>query len=68
MNMKEFDEAKLQIVALDLETEEKYTLSLGNLIEDADVTAIQAIGEGFNQLIDSEVTHAKVVETHIVSL
>lgn len=66
--MKEFGDAKLQVVALDLETEEKYTLSLGNLIEDADVVAIQAIGQGLNQLIDGEVTHAKVVESHIVTL
>ncbi|MDN6196310.1 MAG: hypothetical protein L0L39_02305 [Atopostipes suicloacalis] len=66
--MKEFGEAKVQFVALDIETDEKYTLSLGKLVENADVTAITEIGQSLDTLIGGQITHAKVVESHLVSL
>lgn len=66
--MKEFGEAKVQFVALDIETDEKYTLSLGKLIENADVASITKIGQSLNDLVDGQILHAKVVESHFVSL
>lgn len=66
--MKEFTDAKVQYVATDFETDEKYTLSIGKLVQNADVEAITAIGAGLDSLIDGEITYAKVVESHFVSL
>lgn len=66
--MKEFGEAKVKFVALDIETDEKYTLSLGDLVENADVAAVTKIGQSLNALIDGQVLHASIVESHFVSL
>lgn len=66
--MKEFGEAKVQFVALDVETDEKYTLSLGKLVENADVASITKIGQSLNDLVDGQILHAKVIENHFVSL
>lgn len=66
--MKEFGEAKVQFTALDVETDEKYTLSLGKLIENADVASITTIGQSLNTLVNGEILHAKVVESYFVGL
>lgn len=66
--MKEFSDAKLQFSALDMETDERYNLSISKLVQDADVEAIKSVAQGFDTLIDGQITHAKVIESHIVSL
>ncbi|MDN6161566.1 MAG: hypothetical protein L0I79_02230 [Atopostipes sp.] len=66
--MKEFSEAKVQFSALDFETDERYNLTIGKLVEGADVESIQTIAQGLDTLVEGQITHAKVVENHIVSL
>lgn len=66
--MKEFTDAKVQFVAIDYDTDEKYTLSLSKLVENANIESIKAIAGGLDTLIDGNITHAKVVESHFVSL
>lgn len=66
--MKHFTAAKVQFVAIDEETEEKYTLSLGNLVEDADVAAISEIAVSLDTIVDGDLAHANIVENYFVAL
>lgn len=66
--MKEYSEGKVQFSALDMETNKRYNLSIGKLIENADVEAIKTIAQKLDTLVDGQITHAKVIENHIVSL
>lgn len=66
--MKHFTAAKVQFVAFDEETEEKYTLSINNLVEDADVAAISEIAGSLDTIIDGDLSDANIVETYHVSL
>lgn len=66
--MKEFITGKVQIVSFDPVTEKEYTLVLGNLVEDADVEAIDRIARSLDTIIDGDLTHAKVVEDYHISL
>lgn len=66
--MKHFTKAKVQFFSYDEETEEKYTLSIGNLVEDADVAAISEIAGSLDTIIDGHMANADVVETYHISL
>lgn len=66
--MKYFADGKVQFSAYDDETEEKYTLTLGNLVEDADAVAISNIAKALDKVVDGYVGHVQVVESYQVSL
>lgn len=66
--MKHFTAAKVQFVSYDEETEEKYTLSIGNLVEDADVAAISQIAGSLDTIVAGDLAHANIVESYHVSL
>lgn len=66
--MKHFTAAKVQFVSFDEETEEKYTLSINNLVEGADVTAISAIAGSLDTIVAGDLAHANIVENYHVAL
>lgn len=66
--MKEYGEGKLQLVAMDSETDKNYTLSIGKLIQNADVEAIKTVGRSLDSLVEGQIIYAKIVETYAVNL
>ncbi len=66
--MKHFRNAKVQIISVDEETEEKYSLTLGNLVEDADAATIVQVAEALDTVIDGYLDYATVVESFHISL
>lgn len=66
--MKHYANGKLQVVSYDPETEEKYSLTLGDLIEDADIAAIDRIARSLDSIIVGDLAHARVTENYHISL
>lgn len=66
--MKHYTTGKVQIVSYDPETEENYSLSLGNLVENADVEAIDRIAKSLDTIIAGDLAHATVTENYHISL
>lgn len=66
--MKHFNGGKLQLIAYDEETEKNYTLTLGNLVQDADVEVISTLGKEMDKVIDGYVDFAQVIESFHVSI
>lgn len=66
--MKNFESAKAQFISYDGDTEKAYTLTLGNLVEDADVAAITEIAKGLDTIVFGDLTDALVVESYHISI
>lgn len=61
--MKEFNGARVQFTSIDSETEEKNRMTLSDIVEDADVSIIQAIGSALDGIVDGEMTETKLTQT-----
>ena len=65
--MKLFENGRAQFVTYNDELDETYSVTLSNLVEDADAEAIRNIGNALGTIIDGEFEHANVVVTQRVN-
>lgn len=65
--MKLFENGRAQFVTYNDEMDETYTVSLSNLVENADAEALRNIGNALGTIIDGEFEYANVVVTQRVN-
>ena len=62
--IKEFEGSKVQFYFEDVENNEYFNVSLGEVAANAGNEAVAAVGTALSALVDGPLSHSKLIETH----
>ena len=62
--IQEFEGSKVQFYFEDVENNEYFNVSLGEVTANAGNEAVAAVGTALSTLVDGPLSHSKLIETH----